>query len=330
MDTFNLNDAQLLPIGEAIYGTAVRSCRIEGCVPLDRGGCGTKAFGDLRITTVDGQELRTSLFLKKFSWKGKSEAAHYRQLARCAVPIPHLYGAFQHPDGEEMLFLERLTEIGFDRQSEADWFSLITVLARLNACDISPDYLSHLHPFEQGGRIDGYWITGFNSFPTAAGEIEANLRACDVAPDEIPRLSLAAQQLCERLAALPKGLVHQDFLADNLGWRGKHAEMVVFDIHKNALGPRFSDVAAYLGLPDWSHTASFLNQSPTLREDLIRHYLQEYASCGGAAVSVERFYEEAALLFWAHKVAILWWMAQQQDTERIEQVLDYLRRTSTI
>lgn len=325
MSIFDIDETQLLPIGEAILGTPIRHCHIEGSVPIDRGGCGDKALGDLVMTTDDGQESRIPLFIKKFSWKGRSEAVHYRQLAQCAVPTPRLYGALLHPDGDEILFMERLTEIGYDRHSEAEWRQLLSLLARFNACTITPDYASHLHAFEQGGRIGGWWITGFIPFPPLREEIEGNLRGCGVSESELPALSQAALQLCERVDALQKGLVHQDFLADNLGWRGERAELVVFDIHKNTLGPRFSDVAPFLGLPDWSNTAPFMDQSSTFRETLIRHYLHEYALAGGEAVSLATFYAEATLLFWAHKVAILWWMAEQQDTERIEQALDYLR-----
>jgi len=325
MDIFDLDEAQLLPIGEAIHGAPVRSCRIEGCVPLNRGGCGDKLLGDLILTTVEGHEISTPLFLKKFSWTGRSEAAHYHQLARGSVPTPRLYGAIRHPDGDEILFMERLTQIGFDRHSETEWRQLLTVLARFNACSITPDYLPHLHHYEHGGRIDSWWITGFYPFPPDTQEIENNLRVCGVAESDLPGLSRAAQRLCERVAALPTGLVHQDFLHDNLGWRGERAELVVFDVHKNTLGPRFADVAPFLGLPDWSHTAAFMDQAPARREALIHHYLQEYARSGGGNVSLATFYEEAALLFWAHKVAILNWMAEQQDTERIEQVLHYLR-----
>ena len=325
MDTFGLNHAQLLPIGAAVYGFPIRSCRIEGSVPVNRGGCGDKALVDLVITTLEGQENSLPVFLKKFAWKGKSEAVHYRQLAQCAVPTPHLYGVIAHPDGEEVLVLERLNQIGFNSHSEAEWRQLLTLLAHLNACAVTRDYLPHLHPFEQGGRIDCWWITGFNPFPPRLEAIEANLRACDIAESELSQLSFAAQRLCERIAALPTGLVHQDFLSDNLGWRGDRAEMVVFDVHKNALAPRFADVAPYLGWPDWSNTATFLHQSPSLREVLIRHYLHEYAHFGGGSVSLETFYEETTLLFWAHKVAILYWMVEQQETERIGQVLNYLR-----
>lgn len=325
MNTMALTESQLLLIGEAIHGAPVRRCIIEGSVPLERGGCGDKAVGDLILTTANGHEISIPVFIKKFSWKGKSEAAHYRQLARSAVPIPHQYGALLHPDGDEILFMERLNQIGFDHRNEAEWRQMLTLLARLNACEVTPDYLPHLHAFEQGGRIDHWWITGFNTFPPTSEEIATNLRVCGVAESDLSDLSRAARRLYERVAALPVGLVHQDFLSDNLGWRGGRAEMVVFDVHKNTIGPRFADVAAFLGLPDWSSTASFLDESPSRREALIDHYLQAYADFGGGSVSLETFLEEATLQFWAHKVAILWWMAEQKDTERIGQVLNYLR-----
>lgn len=325
MYPFDLDDAQLLPIAAAIHGTPIHSCHLEGITPINQGGCGDKVVADLALTTLEGQEIHIPLFLKKFSWKGRSEAAHYRHLANSNVPTPRLYGAILHPDGDEILFLERLTQIGFNRHSETEWRHLLTLLARLNACAVTPDYLPHLHPFEQGGMIDSWWITGFNPFPPAVEDIEPNLRACGVTGSDLADLSRAASRLFARVAALPMGLVHQDFLADNLGWRDDRAEMVVFDIHKNALAPRFSDVAPYLGLPAWSKHAAFLDQLPSRREALINHYLREYAHAGGGSVSLETFYEETALLFWAHKVAILHWMAEKQDTERIGLVLNYLR-----
>jgi hypothetical protein len=325
MNTTDVSESQLLPIGAAIHGTPVCRCFIKESMPLDRGSCGDKAVGNLILMTIEGHEISTPVFIKKCSWEGRSEAIHYHQLARCAVPIPHQYGVILHPDGDEILFMERLTQIGFDHRNEAEWRQMLTLLAQFNTCEVTLDYLPHLHPYEQGGRIDGWWITGFNPFPPTIEEISTNLRACGVAESDLPDLSLAAHRLCEQVAALPTGLAHQDFLSDNLGWRGERAEMVVFDVHKNAIGPRFADVATFLGLPDWSTTATFLDELPSRREALIDHYLQEYARFGGGNVLLENFLEESTLQFWAHKVAILWWMAEQKHTERIEQVLNYLR-----
>jgi len=226
MDTFNLDDKQLLPIGNTIHGAAVRSCHIENRVPLNQGGCGDKAMGDLVLTTLEGHVISTPLFIKKFSWKGRSEATYYRHLTQCAVPTPRLYGAIMHPDGDEILLLERLPQIGFDRTNEAEWRQLLTLLARFNTCEVTPNYLPHLHTYEQGGRIGGWWITGFSPFPPAVEEIEANLRTCGVGAGDLADLSLAALRLCDHVAAQPAGLVHQDFLADNLGWRGDRADYV--------------------------------------------------------------------------------------------------------
>ena len=165
MDTFDLKETQLLPIGASIYGASIHSCRIEGRVPLNQGGCGDKAMCDLVLTTVEGHEISIPLFLKKFSWKGRSEAAHYRQLTQCGVPTPHLYGAIMHPDGDEILFLERLTQLGFDRSNEAEWRQLLTLLARFNACDVTPNYLEMATYAIQLFRLAAFYVRGRNANP---------------------------------------------------------------------------------------------------------------------------------------------------------------------
>ena len=213
--------------------------------------------------------------------------------------------------------------IGYDRHSESEWRELLSLLARYNACPVPQDAVSHLHHFEQGGKVGGWWITGFDSFPPTFDTIEKNLRVCGVADGELATLGSAAQDLCKRVDALPKSLLHQDFLPDNFGWRGERESLVVFDVHKNCLGPRFADAAPYLGLPDWSNTADFLvehpideqpvgeapvHDLPDRRKRLTQHYLDEYARFGGEQVSIETFQEEVSLLFWTHKVAVLWWL----------------------
>jgi len=297
--------------------------------------------------------LQVELFVKKFKWKAKSEAAHYRYLTKAGVPTPRSYGTIQHTDGDEILFLEWLTVIGYDRHSESEWrelLSLLSLLARYNACHVPLEAVSHLYPIEQGGKVGGWWITGFDSFPPTFDTIEKNLRVCGVADGELATLGSAAQDLCRRVDALPKGLLHQDFLPDNFGWRGERESLVVFDVHKNCLGPRFADAAPYLGLPDWSNTADFLDELPVdelpvdelpvdeqpvgeasvhdlpdRRKRLTQYYLDEYARFGGEQVSIETFQEEASLLFWTHKVAVLWWLTEQNDTPHIGKILDYLR-----
>src|SRR5260370_32552748 len=106
----------------------------------------------------------------------------------------------------------------------------------------------------------GLWILGLHASPSDE-DFEASLRACGVGDSENPTLREAARALFASVAAQPRGLLHQDFLPDNLGWRGEREAMVVFDLHKNALGPRFADVAPYLAVPDWSESAAFLDHA---------------------------------------------------------------------
>jgi Ser/Thr protein kinase RdoA (MazF antagonist) len=175
--------------------------------------------------------------------------------------------------------------------------------------------------------MDAWSATGYMNASPTDEEIEAGLQAAGVPEAELPPLARAARLLFDRVADLPRGLLHQDFFPDNLGWRGDRAEMVVFDIHKNTLGPRFADVGAYLGLPDWSDHAAFLD-AENRRQSLTQHYLDEYARFSGQCISLGTFRQETTLLSWAHKFAILWWLSEQQQNARMREILDYLRRSN--
>jgi hypothetical protein len=240
-----------------------------------------------------------------------------------------VYGTASHASGDEIIFLERLSPIGFRADSPAEWRRMLSLLARFNASPVTEEYAPHLHTYGQVSAIDdGWWITGVNA-SLSDEEIESSLRDCGVGPAEIPALKRAARALFVAVAAQPQGFLHQDFLRDNLGWRGE--EMVVFDVHKNALGPRFADAAPYLGLPDWSNRSAFLDVPEegggSRREALTRHYLVEYARFGGESVPAETFRAEARALFWAHKVSNLGWLRENQP-ERVREVLDFLRQLS--
>jgi aminoglycoside phosphotransferase (APT) family kinase protein len=328
---FGLSETRLCPVVEAMAGQPVARFVVEVREPVEgnTGLCGDKLIPTFRYTTATGRTGEATAFVKRFSWEGKSEAAHYRHLAAYGVPTPRLYGAISCADGQEILFLERLPAISFDRRSEAEWRAMLSLLARLNACPVTLDYEPHLHLFEQGGKVDRWWATGFMNAAPVDEEIEASLRTCGVPEAELSPLSRAARLLFNRVAALPRGLLHQDFLPDNLGWRGDREEMVVFDLHKNTCGPRFADVGPYLGLPDWSDHAAFLSERGR-RDAFTRHYLGEYARFSGQNVTPETFRQETTLLSWAHKVAILWWLSEQKQDTRIQEVIAFLRKSGGI
>jgi hypothetical protein len=324
---FGLQKPLLLPVVEAVAGEPVADFSMEARSLKEGHSGGDKLFCTFRYTTRAGRAGEATLFVKRCVWKGRSEALHYRYLASHAVPTPRVYGTLADPDSTEVVFLERLSRIGFQEDSFAEWRSLLTLMARFNACPVTEEYSAHLHSYEQVGAIDGrWWITGVHADPEDE-EIAASLREGGVTEVESPALLRAGRSLFAAVDAQPRGLLHQDFLHDNVGWRDD--EMVVFDIHKNARGPRFADVAPYLGSPDWSDRVAFLDSAAddggSRREALTRHYLEEYSRFGGDMLPVETFLEEARALFWAHKVSNLGWLRENTEA-RVQEVVEFLRQ----
>ena len=325
---FGLSETQVRPILEAAIGRPIAEFTVQTRPAVQDDPGGNKRLLTLMYATQDEVPGEATLFAKRCVWKGKSEAVHYRYLASKAVPTARLYGALRDADGEEIIFLERLTGTGFDHHSEAEWRSLLSLLARFNACAITPDYATHLHPFEQIGKMNGgMWILGLDA-DRADAQVEADLQACGVRREDRPALCKAARALFTQVAVQPRGLLHQDFRPDNVGWHGLRAETVAFDLHKNALGPRFADVSPYLAFPYWSDSSAFLDDKGkngvSRREALIRHFLDEYARFGGPTVSPEIFRAETAALFWMHKVSTLGYLREQNQQERIRETLHAL------
>jgi len=321
---FNLSEALLLSVLEGVAGEPLTHLTTSSSVSERDSDTRLVTF---RYTLQNGEAGETTLFVKKCVWKGKSEAVHYRYLGAAGVPTPSLYGSVTNTHGEEVIFLEPITSTGFESQSEGEWREMLSLLARFNACPITSEYAVHLHPYEQVGLLDeNMWLTGLSARLNDS-QMEAGLRACGVSEQELPPLKLAASKLFAQVEAQPKGLLHQDFHPDNFGWRGEREQMVVFDLHKNSLGPRFADVVPYLALPDWSGHKAFLDAAEdgiTRRDRLTRHYLEEYARFGGEAVSLETFRSETSALFWAHKVTSLWWLIERKQDAAAQEALNFL------
>ena len=324
---FALDESQVLSLLESAVGNLLVSfTTLPPNTESTHGG--DKRLVSFRCVLPDGEAIEKTVFVKKCVWKHKSEAIHYRYLALNGVPTPRLYGAVENADGEEVIFVEPIRETGFNEQSAVEWRGMLSLLARFNTCPVTADYERHLHFYEQVGQIDAnFWVTGLDAHPDA-GQIEAGLRAGGVSESELPRLTQAARVVFAEVDRHPRGLLHQDFLPDNFGWRGERDELVVFDLHKNSLGPRFADAAPYLGLLDWSGRRAFLDGpidvTPSLREILTQHYLNECARFGGAQVSIEAFRAETTALFWAHKISVLLWLVERKQEESVREVLNFL------
>jgi hypothetical protein len=242
---------------------------------------------------------------------GRGEAVHYRELARLGVPLPRLHLATQEGDGSEILHLETLSAVGLDRGLESEWRAFLSLLARFNACEVTPEYEAHLHPYHLIGQVSpGRWLLGGDPWPTGEA-ISETLKSVGIMETEREVLVTSAQLLFGEIRAHKTGLLHLDFLPDNVGWRGERAELVVFDLQKNARGPRFADVAPHLS-------------GELYREPLARFYLDEYARFGGERVGLETFRQEITELFWAHRLMALPDLAPERRAE----TLNFLRAAS--
>ena len=302
---------QLLPVIERAAG-----CRVAGyscSSQVLHGGVSGGQVVRHRIdySTGSGAGARVDIIAKRCVWQGRPEAVHYRHLLSAGVPVPALYGSVVSDSGEEIVFLEALEHTGFRRGDDGSWMAVLSSLARLNACPVTPEYAPHLYEFEQIGVIDGgLWSSGMRLRLDVPG-LERSLGLLGVSQERRSSLVRAADELFGRVAAQPKGLIPQDFRDDNVGWRGE--QCLIFDLHKLGIGPRFADAAPLIGLPDWSERCGE-------REALIAHYLREY----GHAVSRATFLEETADLFWAHKVSVLSLLIERGLRHRAQAVVEHL------
>ena len=323
---FGLNETHLLAVLESVAGEPLADLAVASSVTNPN-------YGETRLVTFryalqSGQIGEVTVFVKKCVWKGKPEAVHYRYLAANNVPTPRLYGAAQNADGVEVVFLEAVNLIGFQDHSATEWREMLSLLAQFNACPVTPEYASHLHTYEQVGQIEpNVWVLGLPAKPDVP-QIEADLRVAGVPEPELPRLVQAAVGVFAQVDAQSRGLLHQDFLPGNFGWRGDPKEIVIFDLHKNSLGPRFADAAPYLGTPDWAGLDRSEDGLQTHREALTQHYLEEYARFSGVWVPPETFQAEVSALFWAHKVTTLQWMTERKQENSVQQVLNFLDQVS--
>ncbi|MCX6376417.1 MAG: hypothetical protein NTU88_10370 [Armatimonadetes bacterium] len=299
---FGLTKGELRPIVEEAAGDAVVSFDVsmEHQRPEPYGYQAEKEIPTFDYVTRTGRAGRVTVFVKRFYRTGPAESEQYRFLLAHQAPIPRMYGVLPGPDQREILFVEHVETphpIGTMRE-------LLALMARFHAIRPSVEYTAWLERMPWGFHdrlasaehtLDLIWEHARN------GELGAALKNfCSSSRHRLRQLQSVVRQVIERTLEMPRGLIHTDFSRENTG-RRKDGELLALDVEWVTLGPRFFDVAGSLAWPPqrWH---------PDLRQgELGRHYLEEYARWGGSPPSLETFFDEIRLLWFADKLRYLDW-----------------------
>ena len=321
-----LTQTQLQPIADDIAGEQVASfdVRVVDHAWPHYGVRGEKVAASFAWTTRSGRTGETLVFVKKQGEPicdrdgreiapAPAEAVHYRNLTPHRAPIPRMYGALTvaGPDPREVIFLEWLDEVVTEQEPFAQFQNddehfrqFLSSVARFNAIVPSSDYAEHLrtvrerectYPWRREGRdrAESMFAALKSTYDDAEqSKLGPALRqACSRSANQLITLETLAHRLVEQKAAMVAGFCHRDLEPFQTGRRRCTGEVVLFDIESPNLAPRFCDAAVCLGAPD-----AYLPRCRP-REELARHYLDEYVRQGGCPASMDEFLNETYILW---------------------------------
>jgi len=231
-----------------------------------------------------------------------TEQQHYTWLTNVGAPIPTFYGSLimHAPDAREVLFLEWLDEIVSDNepfkalQNDREHFlNYIRAVARLNSLQPAGAYSAALPapPSHFRNQMTG-WETKLSHVwnDAAEGALGEAIRGMcsDHNFTDICRLS---NGLKHTVKTMKTGFVHGDLEPFQTGRRVQTGEVVIFDLEDVGFAPRFQDIAICLGAPD--------DYCPRClpRNELAKHYLDEYHQRSGEHVTLDELLNETHVLW---------------------------------
>jgi len=310
---FGLTKAQLQPIVENAVGEPVASfdISVEHQVQGYYGYSSEKVIPTFVYTTRPGRTGNITIFVKRFNEPGPREAHHYAYLEKHRAPIPRMYGSLTDAEQREMIFLEYLDCIG-DIEAyrhfldDADHLHrLLAVIARFSAIRPSDEYAAEL-PCSDADHISRDLTKAASNLGdiwehACSGKLgDAMKRLCAGSQKELPRLQTLAHDLIAPTARIERGLTHGDLCVDSVAWRPDPRQLLILDLESINLGPRFYDVAEYIGAPD--------DVQPRCRprRELAQYYLDEYARWGGSPVTMDQFLEEMRAQWLRGLLTMVW------------------------
>ncbi len=303
---FGLTKGELWPIVEEAAGTEVASFDISTAHqrPEPYGYTSEKEIPTFAYVTKAGRAGRVTIFVKRFHRTGPAESQQYRFLQAHQAPIPRMYGVLLDPDGREILFLEHVDASREARSIRAveRLREFVALMARFHAIQPSTEYTAWLEqaPWRFHDRLasaepalDLIWDHA------RKGELGQSLKDfCSSCGSGLRQLQSLVRHVTDRCLQMPQTLIHTDFSTENTG-RRQTGELLVLDVEWVSLGPRFFDVAEFLGTPPerWRRDLS--------QGELTQHYLAEYARWGGSRPSLEAFLDDIRVLWLADKLRYL-------------------------
>ena len=298
-----LRDSVLQEVAENASGSPVSSVKP---VVLSRdwpeyGVCGDKCIISLSFESVDQLIGDVTIFVKRQSGLGGfKETPHYEYLNKTQLPVPILYGSLLDDQQMEVLLLEDVQpNTDGDRllDNPDNLSAFLALAARINALQPEGDYGSSLYYFAMDRGIDrGTQAIEAIWSAAASGQLGADVMTLCSRTRRDALLSLA-EFLGRNVPKLERGYTHNEYVPEQIGRRQDTGEMMVFDLRTTGLGPRFVDVAPWLGVPN-----RVQNRGHTTTE-LADHYLQQYLGAGGRPVSIETLMSETRMLWQASTIS---------------------------
>lgn len=328
-----LTARDLSPILEEAVGASIESftVQMDHERPEPYGYQAEKAIPTFDYVTKNGDSGQITMFVKRFHRSGLAESQQYRYLAIHDAPIPRMYGTFLDLECREFLFLEYVTTprpVGTMKE-------LLSTMAQFHAIRPSTEYRCWLEQASSRfhnrlasaeSALNLIWEHAVND------ELGSDLAGfCSSNPQALSRIQKLVRHVMDKCHQMSQGLIHTDFSRENLGRR--QDELVIMDLEWVSLGPRFFDVAGWLGKP--ADTCP-----PDARQlDLAQHFLGEYARFGGTPPSTEEFFDDLRTLWlanilryfdWNLKRALGGWEASPADDDERHACCEHLFRTLTM
>ena len=270
------------------------------------GAQGDKLIPTFFYRTRSGRTAEITVFVKRSSERGPSEAHHYAYLARHAAPIPRMYGSATDAQGREIVFLEHLDKVLAEEDFAGEPGAagrFLALLARFNSIAVERPYAEKLHRFDLGGMV-------LQQTPTLeelahhapSGRLGSRCKQLFANTEAVlNRLQQRAGALAQAAGKMEMGLVHGDYFPRHVGCRSGSDELLTFDLAHTQSAARFFDVAPFVGMPKGRSPLGLAAEKAAL------DYLAAYNEIAAARISMEQFLKETRDVWLAWNLRRLGW-----------------------